>query len=239
MARKLKLITPIGQVDIVIENLSGKAEPRKVNGKDIEMKPDGSPKIIYRNVNGDLLSFCRVLNGEPIKESLNNGYTNEQGELFTNSEALPYFVSIDGEEIEAPKNEATEVFEIKWNEKDNFTDKYLLDKFYQVKPSSGDTKKEAGKKISIIANTIGLKKIWDYMIENNVIGKGQMNITSAGYLPSYAFLRPVKLNGSKWTFEIAVFKQQKQFSWVEELSFKAIMPEMATKKQKQAVIEDI
>lgn len=220
----LKVVSSIGSFDAKIENLSGKAEPRKINGKEIEMKPDGTPKVYYKNTKGDDLSFCRVRNGQPLvdsngaSEKLSNGYVDPSGSLV--HDVLPYFKTYDGDLIPAVKNEKTDVFEVKkWEPISNFTDKYIVDKYYQVKPGQGKSKKDYQKLACVNANTRGMKDLFDYMTKNQVVGRGVLNITSAGYLPTIAYLRAVQVGNTHWTLEIGVFKQQKRFTWVEEIDF--------------------
>lgn len=216
--KNIKIVTKLGSFDVKLENLSGKAEPRIVDGKEIEMKPDGTPKIYYRDSKGNPLSFCRVLEGKPIP-STSNGYVNEAtGEL--TQDKLPYYKTIDEEFIPAIKNQKTDVFEVtKWEDVSCYTNKYIIEKYYQVKPASGKSKQDYQRIACINANTQGMKQVYDYMMANSVVGKGILNITSSGFLPSIGYLRAIKINGTKWSMEIGVFKQQKSFTFVEEISF--------------------
>lgn len=218
--KNLTITSQVGTFQAKIENLSGKAEPRKVNGKMLDMKSDGSPKIIYKNSKGDELKFCRVKDGKPLvnangeTEALSNGYIDSNGNLFTDK--IPYYITIDGEQIQATKNEKSDVFEIvKFEPLKNFTDKYIIDAYYQIKPTQGKSKSDHQRALTIRANTSGMKKLYDYMATNDVVGRGVLNVTSSGYLPTIAYVRAVEIdsNGS-WTLEVGVFKQQKRYTWV-------------------------
>jgi hypothetical protein len=242
--KNVKIVCSEGSFDAKVESLSGKAEPRKVNGKEVLMKDDGAPQVFYKNTKGEPLHFARVKDGKPMvnangeNEALSNGYVNDKGELCPDT--IPYYQTIDGEFISATKNEKTEIFEItKFEPMQNFTDKYIVDKYYQVKPSQGKSKKDYQRLQSVNANTREMKKIWDYMAEHNVVGRGILNITSAGYLPSIAYLRPVNLGGKQWTLEIGMFKQQKRYSWVEEMDFKPREVEMTDVEQNVPSIDEI
>jgi hypothetical protein len=224
--KNVKIVSSVGSFDAKIETLSGKAEPRKVNGKEIVMKTDGSPKIINKNLKGEFLVFARydkatnkpVVDANGQKLDMGNCYVDPQGQIA--QDIVPYYETIDGEFIPATKNDKTEVFEIvKWEPITNFTDKYIVDNYYQVKPSQGKSKKDFQRLACVNANTREMKKVWDYMAKNKVVGRGILNITSAGYLPTIAYLRPVSLDNNKWTLEIGMFKQSKVFTWVEELDF--------------------
>ena len=232
--KNVKVVWKEGTCDVKLENLSGKGEPRKVNGKEIVMKSDGSPKITYKNPSGDELAFCRVdQNGTVIAGSLSNGYANSKGELA--QDKVPYYETIDGEHIEAVKNEKSEVFEVsKFEPMKAYLDRYIIDKFYQVKPSQGKSKKDYQRNVTIRANTVALKKLYDHMVKNNVVGRGTLNITSSGFLPTIAYIRPVSApNGSQdeWTLEIGVFKQQKRFTWKCGQEVEEITPESIIEQQ--------
>jgi len=218
--KNLKITCQIGTFDVKVENLSGKAEPRKINGKVLEMKEDGTPVIVRKNSKGEELTFCRVKDGKPMvnaqgeKETLANGYVDSKGTLC--ADVVPYYKTTDGDTILATTNIKTEVFEIvKFEPTQNFTDKYIVDRYYQIKPAQGKSKADFQRNAMLKANTAQMKKLYDYLIENQVVGRGILNITSSGYLPSIAYVRgvPIGTQGD-WTIEIGVFKQQKRYTWV-------------------------
>lgn len=216
--KTLKILSDIATADIKLSNLSGKTN-RKVNGKEIEMKQDGSPQIVLKTAQGKECKFVRLSKGAVVEE-VTNGYQDEDGNTYNKADLVPHYVTVDGEHIPASVNEKTEVFEIKtWEPVQNYLDKYQMDTYYQVKPSQGKSKSDFTRKQTYQANTIALKKLWDHMVKNQVVGKSVLNITSSGYLPSVAYLRAVEIDG-KWTFEIAIFKQPKVFEWVEEKNLK-------------------
>jgi hypothetical protein len=219
--KKLKIVWPEGSFDIKLENLSGKAEPRKVNGKPICMKTDGSPEIVRKAPNGKMVEFARRAPDGSILTETMNCYVDDTGTAYAPNEVLNYYKTEDGDLIEATKNEKTEVFEVsKFEPLENYLDKYQMDTYHQVKPGTGESKKDFAKKLAIQANTVGMKKLWDKLNSENLVGRGTLNLTSNGWLPSVGYIRAIKVNGSKWTLELAVFKQPKMFTWVEELEFK-------------------
>ena len=231
--KNVTIVSQVGTFQAKVENLSGKAEPRKVNGKVLDMKPDGSPKIVYKNAKGEDLRFCRVKDGKPLvtatgeNETLSNGYVDPQGNLAQDKQA--YYITIDGETLPATKNEKSDVFEIvKFEPLKNFTDKYIIDAYYQIKPTQGKSKSDHQRALTIKANTSGMKKLYDYMAKEQVVGRGVMNITSSGYLPTIAYIRPVDVDGNgAWTLEVGVFKQQKRFTWIGSQEVEDIALEQA------------
>lgn len=236
--KKVKIVYQGGTFDIKLENLSGKAEPRKVNGKPIEMKRDGTPKIVRRTPEGKTAEFARQAPDGTILTEVSNIYIDENKNPYEDAQLTKYYVTEDGEEIEATKNEKTEVFEItKYEPLENYLDKYQMDSYHQVKPGVGESKKDYAKKVAIGANTVEMKKLWDKLNSENIVGRGTLNLTSNGWLPSVAYVRAVKVNGTKWTLEIAIFKQPKQFTWLEELDFKPT--KVVSQTTKTIVLEDI
>lgn len=228
--------------DAKLENLAGKGEPRKIKNtkgevKEIEMKPDGSPKLIRRTQDGKICEFARVNEEGNIVGQVANAYCTEDKEIHQEAELNVFYLASDGEEIPATKNDKTDVFELTSFEPiQNYLDKYQMEKYYQIIPSSGSSKKDVAKKIAISANTSGMKKLWDYLMKKEVVGRGILNITSAGWLPNVAYIRPVLVDKNKWTLEIAIFKQPKKFTWIEETKFKPVKVEVP---KNQSVVLDI
>ena len=227
--KNVKISWQDGTFDVKLENLSGKAEPCKVNGKELEMKTDGSPVIVRKNTKGDELKFVRVKNGVPMvnangeSEPLSNGYADSKGVLC--QDIVPYYKTIDGDTIPAMKNEKTEVFEIsKFEPLKNYTDKYIHDNFYQPKPAQGKSKSDAQRNMTIKANAGQMKKLYEYMKTEGVVGRGVLNPTSSGYLPTIAYIRAVDINtNGDWTLEVATFKQQKRFTWIGDAEMTKIV----------------
>lgn len=233
--KNLKIVAEGIQADVKVINLKGKSDPRKVNGKPIKMK-EGSPVITYMTSTGDPVEFVRVKDGQVV-ENLSNAYREPKSDtLYQVSELIAHYETKDGELIPAEKNEKTDVYEItSWEPIENYMNRYQMRDYYGIQPSQGESKKDYDRKIARNMNTMNLKKLWDMMMERNIIGKGRLNITSSGYLPSVAYLRAVEINGN-WTFEISVFKEKKQFKWCEEKDFKPVEVKMGKGKVK---VEDI
>lgn len=217
MAYGLKIMWEDSSVDVKYERLRG--DNRKVNGKEIQMDNYGSPKTIKKTPAGI----------EVIGKMTKSKYDTDGNQLPDDIEVLEYFVTVDGEEI--PTSNAfgrTEVLNIKKFEPlEYYTDRYIIDAYYQLMPSSGKSKKDYDKAMCKRANTLGLKKLWDKLYTEQVVGKAEFNMRDSK-LPNYAFVRAVKINGTKWTLEIGRYKQQKLYSWVEEDSFKTTDVKVAT-----------
>jgi hypothetical protein len=211
----LKIVSEFGSADVKIERIKGDA--RRVNGKEIEMKTDGSPKIVYKDPTAtDLLEYAEFDDATGTRiQGRTAKYVDQKGTEYSKQEITPFFKVQESEElIQACKNEKTEVFEVRaYEDCQNYLDRYQMDAYYQVYPSSGTSKKDFAKAQAVEANTTELKKIWEALYGKNVVAKGTLNISSAGFLPSVGYLRAVELPGNKWTLEMAVFKENKPFSW--------------------------
>lgn len=240
----LKIVSDVATCDVKLDVIHGDA--RKVNGKEIEMKDDGSPKIIYKEPTGkDIIVYQEfdAVTQQPI-QGRTSAYVDPSGKAYQKSEALPFYKVADSDElIPATKNDKTEVFEVRtWDTVENYLDKYQMDRYYQVRPSSGVSKKDFAKALAIQANTVELKKLWSYMYDKKVVGKGVLNITSSGFLPSVGYLRAIKL-GDKWTLEMAIFKETKPFIWSEALDWKPTLSESLPKvvkgKHSTAQVEEL
>jgi len=212
MAYGLKIMWDNESVDVKYERLRG--DNRRVNGKEIQMDNYGSPKTIKR-----------TLDGKEVIGKMTKSKSDGDGNLLPNDvEVLEYFVDVEGNEIpvQAKAFGRTEVMEVKsFVPLEYYTDRYIIDAYYQIMPSAGKSKKDYDKNITKRANTIGLKKLWDKLISTEQVAKAEFNMRD-GKLPNYAFIRAVQINGTKWTLEIGRYKQQKLFSWVEEKDLKPV-----------------
>jgi hypothetical protein len=199
----LKIVSEVATCDVKLDVIHG--DPRKVNGKTIEMKNDGAPALVYKDPTGkEVVQYQEIdaTTQQPI-QGRSSVYVDKAGNQYQKNEVLAFYKVAESDElIPAIKNDKTEVFEVKtWDTLENYLNKYQMDKYYQVSPSSGVSKKDFAKQQAIEANTIELKKLWDHMTKNEVVAKGTLNITSAGYLPSVGYLRAITL-GNQWTFEV-------------------------------------
>lgn len=237
--KNIKIICDEATFDVKITNLEGKGEPRKVNGKIIKMKPDGSPEFIRKNEKGEVVGFFNTKDGQPVLTNGRGYYTYDEqadGSKTPKDKAgmvVCYYETEDGELIQAHNKQKTEVFEIqKFEPLDNYTDKYIISDYYSLIPSKGKSKNDHQRNLNAKANERGMKKLYDYMIKNKVVGRGVLNITSGVGLPNLAYVRPVPIDDKgNWTLEIGTFKQQKRYMWIGT----AEIEEVVIEEQEQAV----
>lgn len=239
----MKINSEYGSADVKVDLIHG--EPRKLNGKEIVMKSDGSPKLKYRDQQGNDLMWLEVdkVSGSVIKGK-SVGYGGADGIILPKEQVVTLYELEDGTFVEAVKNEKTDVFEItKWEPLENYMDKYQMDSYHQVRPDCGDSVKDHSKKLNVEVNTVELFKLWKKMNADNIVGRGEWP-SASGYLKKYAYLRAVKVGTDAWSFEIAVFKETKPVTWSEKLDWKPAMLNQggAVKikgKNTTTVVEDI
>lgn len=237
--KNIKIMCDQFAFDVKIANLEGKGEPRKVNGKIIKMKPDGSPEFVRKNEKGEVVGFFNTKDGQPVLTNGRGYYTyDEQGDSKIPKEkaglVVCYYETEDGELIQAHDKQKTEVFEIqKWEPLENYTDKYIINAYYSLIPSKGKSKNDHQRNLNAKSNERGMRKLYDYMITNGVVGRGVLNITSGVGLPTLAYIRPVPLDKQgNWTMEIGTFKQQKRYMWVGTAE---VIEEVVIEEQEQKV----
>ena len=224
MAANLKIASEFGNAEVKVDPIHG--EPRKVNGKAIKVKSDGSPVLKYKDPTGtDELVYQEIdaATGQPIK-GRTSVYVDPNGKEYAKDEVTAYYQTEDDELIPATKNVKTDVFEIKkWEPLENYLDKYQMESYYQVRPSAGDSTRDHTKRLNVELNTVELFKLWKHMTKEGVVGRGELNLSSSGYLKKYAYLRPIKVGTDGWSFEIAVFKENKPITWHEKLDWQPSM----------------
>jgi hypothetical protein len=218
--------------DVSLINLQGKCAPPMIvddNGdiKELETKDDGTPLVVRRHEDGQECTFVRVLpTGEPVVGTISNMYMHPDKGTFKDADLDKFYVSIEGDEIPFTPKEKTDIFEITSYEPiENYINKYQLTKYYQVMPSDGakskskTSKKDVHKALALNLNIAGMFELWRHLNNKKVIGRGQLNVSSTGRLPSYGYIRAVTLPEAQWTLEVALFKQQKEYLWSEALTY--------------------
>ena len=217
----VKVVSDVATFDVKYVNLSGKGEPRKVNGKPILMK-DGRADVVRKNSKGVGLAFFNTKDGNAVMTNGRGYYTFDEDALGMKTPKdradliCEFYQAEDGELIPCKKYQKTEVFEIKqFYPLDSYTDKYIIDNYYSLIPYQGKGKTDQSRATQIKVNTAGMKKLYDYMIQNKVVGRAELNLTSGSNLNTIAFVRAVPIDAQgNWTLEFGTFKQQKRYLWI-------------------------
>jgi len=203
-----------------------KYEPLNMSEKD-------KGKVIFKSQAGKEVKLSTV--GEDRKPIPTfKAYLDEDGKEYAKADLIAY--DPDTNEV-IDSYESTTVFNIlKYEPIEFYTDHYVVDKFYELSPSDDGKKKDIDRKLANDINLTGMKKLWDHLIENNLVAKAEF-IPAAGYRPSAGYIRAIKINGTKWTMELGVFRQEKIFSHIQERNIKPVeMVAKPTKRRANALV---
>ena len=138
-------------------------------------------------------------------------WVDDQGNVYTKNE-LKFFY--EGEEVHEVSK--TKVFKVEdFQPVPNYTDKYIIDKYYELFPSNNGMKKDYDREIATKANLSQMYKLWKYLTENDVVARGEFNVGTQGFTFSDGYIRAISIEG-KWGLEIGVFKEEKIFQHLNE-----------------------
>jgi hypothetical protein len=186
-------------------------------------------KVFFKSTDGKEVKLTTV--GEDRKPvSTFRAYLDDSGREYAKAELVAFDESTSEQ---LSPYEATTVFDIiKYEPLDFYTDRYVVEKYYELFPSDNGKKKEIDRKIAVDINLQGMKKLWDYLIENQVVAKAEF-LATAGYRPGAGYIRAIKINGSKWTLELGVFKEEKIYNHIQERDMQPVQV-TATKANRKA-----
>lgn len=138
-------------------------------------------------------------------------WVDDQGNVYSKQEITFYY---EGEEVQ--ENRQTKVFRVESFEGlQNYTDFFIIDKYYELFPSNNGMKKDFDREIAIKANAGQMYKLWEYLTANDVCARGEFCTSSRGFVASDGYIRPISIEG-KWGLEIGVFKEKKIFQHLQE-----------------------
>lgn len=138
-------------------------------------------------------------------------YCDDKGNTYPKQDLKFFF---EGEEVE--ENSMTKVFNIEgYQPLSAYTDLYVIGKFYEMFPSTNDMKKDFDKEKARIVNLTGMKSLFDKLIKEGKVARGEFCASSKGFMAGDAYIRPVQF-GNKWVLELGVFKEEKIFEHLQE-----------------------
>lgn len=175
------------------------------------------PEIVAKAANGKEVKQKTVYapNNQVItKGEMKRQWLDDDGVQYGESELTFYS---DNEPIE--RNSMTTLMEIEGYQPLSFyTDKYIIGTYYELGPHNNDKKKDIDRAIATKTNLFHMKKLWDYLMKENKVARGEFCPASRGFEISDAYIRAIKKeevtpNGVEevWGFELGVFKEEKQF----------------------------
>ena len=165
------------------------------------------PEIIAKNANGDIVKNTTVYQGNILGPgTTQKKWMDVKGNEYSKAE-LRFFMG--DEEVE--ELSMTKVFDIEgYQDLSNYTDMYVIDRFYEIYPSDNDMKKDIDRKRAIACNTSQMYKLWEYLRKENKVARGEFCPASRGFIASDGYIRAIETDG-KWGMEIGVFKEEKVF----------------------------
>ena len=171
------------------------------------------PAVQAKTPNGDPASEHTVYGGKVLKKGdTQRQWVDEKGNIYAKQELTFWF---EGDQVSEVQQ--TKVFEIEgFQPISNYLDNYVMSKYYEIWPSNNGLKKPHDREIAEKANLFQMRKLWEHLEENKLVARGEFCPASRGFVASDGYLRPIKINGSKWGVEIGVFKEEKVFEHLQE-----------------------
>ena len=170
------------------------------------------PSVEAKNNAGDLCKETTMYQGQVLGPgATQRKYCDSHGNTFAKSDLKFYY---EGEEV--VENSQTKVFTIEgYQPVSNYTDSYVISAYYELFPHNNDMKKDFDRQSAIIGNLTGMKKLWDHLQDKQVVARGEMCISSKGFIASDGYLRAIKF-GNKCGIELGIFKEEKIFEHLQE-----------------------
>jgi hypothetical protein len=170
------------------------------------------PDIEAKAPNGKIVKNRSTYQGTVLTEgSTQRQWVDEDGNIYAKSELKFYY---EGEEV----NEITQtkVFHVEqYHPVQDYTDRYVIDKYYELSPSNNGMKKDFDRDIAVKTNLSAMYKLWEYLHTNNVVARGEFCPSTHGFVASDGYIRAIFIE-KKWGLEIGVFKQEKIFEHLND-----------------------
>jgi len=170
------------------------------------------PEIVAKTSNGTIVKERTVYQGTVLPPgSTQRQWIDDQGTQYSKTE-LTFWCGED----QVDEVSQTKVLEIvKFEPLESYTDRYVMDKFYEIFPDNNGMKKDIDRDIAIATNLSQMRKLWEHLKMGNVVARGEFNVASRGFVAGDGYIRAVEF-GNKWALEIGVFKEEKIFEHLNE-----------------------
>ena len=170
------------------------------------------PTVIAKASNGKEVHERSTYQGNVLTPgSTQRQWVDDVGQVYAKSELTFWF---DGQQVSEITQ--TKVLEIQgYQPIKNYTDNYVIDKYYELFPADNDMKKDFDKERAVSANTFQMRKLWEYLKSTNQVARGEFNTSSKGFVAGDAYIRAVEFD-NKWGLEIGMFKEEKIFQHLQE-----------------------
>ena len=186
------------------------------------------PSVVAHAPNGGVVKERTVYQGQVlVPGSTNRQWMDEEGKQNAKRELT---FSYEGEEVKEVSQ--TKVLSIEsYNPIKNYTDSYIISKYYELYPSTNDMKKDVDRERARITNLSGMRKLWQFLRDTNQVGRGEMCVSSRGFTFSDAFIRPIEF-GNHWSLELGIFAEAKVFEHLQEMEIPVLTPDTTKKRLK-------
>lgn len=215
MAKNLQIVDENNNI-----NASCKYEPLNMSEKD-------KPKVSFKTRIGGTPVYLKTVGSDRGPIQTFKAYLDDNGNEYQKTDLVAY---------DPDTNEELEVFDmttifsiVKYEPESNYTDRYVVDKYYELFPSDNSKKKDHERDIAINTNRIGMKKLYDHLVKEGVVAKAEFVATSGHYRAGAGYIRPITVDGGKWTLELGTFKEEKVFSHLNEPVIQAVAPQQTKK----------
>lgn len=203
------------------EKLDGKVEKPTVIAK----APNGNV-VRERNFYKDEMILTQAEAKEQNKPCMEKRWVDDAGNLYSKQELV---FEYNGEPVsEVSQTKVMQI--ICFEELNRYTDRYVIDKYYEIFPSDDGMKKDIDRTVSLNRNLMQMRKLWEYLRTNEVVARGELCTSSRGFVASDGYIRAVSFYNGKielWGLEIGIFREEKVFSHLND-SVPTSMPTMAT-----------
>ena len=170
------------------------------------------PEVEARAPDGSIVKERTTFNGQVLAPgSTQRQWCDDAGNVYQKSQ-LKFFYQ--GQEVQ--ENTQTKVFQvIGYQPEKNYTDNYVIATYYELFPDTNDMKKPYDQEVARITNLTSMKKLWDHLHQNQLVGRGEFSASSKGFSLGDAYLRAVEF-GNKFSLELGCFREEKVFSHLQE-----------------------
>jgi hypothetical protein len=171
-----------------------------------------SPEIVATAPNGKVVKERSVFAGQVLGQgATTRQWCDEDGNPYAKKELT---FTYEGDVVE--ENSMTKVFQVtSYEQETNYTDRYIIDKYYEMFPSNNDMKKDIDRQVATRSNLSQMYKLWERLHNNGEVARGEFCVSSKGFVASDGYIRAFSIDG-KWTLEVGVFKEEKVFNYLND-----------------------
>ena len=170
------------------------------------------PNVEAKAANGKVVHERSTYQGQILGPgATQRQWCDDDGNIYSKQELTFYY---EGEPVE--ENTQTKVMQIDgYQPLANYTDNYVIDKYYEIFPSDNKMKKDIDRKVAVSTNLSAMYKLWEKLMNDQVVARGEFCVASKGFVASDGYIRAISIEG-KWGLEIGVFKEEKIFQHLQE-----------------------